>query len=144
MTAINGSLIRLGWFTALPPNKVLDGVTLTNLDIVQNSSTGTIEGTLLERLDQCSTPFGMHFTISSFHSPVSSPFPSVSTVALLSRPLLPGKRLFKQWLCAPLCNPDAINDRLNAVEDLMASPQVVAEVTELLQKLPDLERLLSK
>ena len=22
-----------------------------------------------------------------------------------------GKRLFKQWLCAPLCNPTAINDR---------------------------------
>ena len=22
-----------------------------------------------------------------------------------------GKRLFKQWLCAPLCNPAAINDR---------------------------------
>ena len=59
--------------------KVLDGVTLANLDILENSSTGTLEGTLLERLDQCSTPFG--------------------------------KRLFKQWLCAPLCNPKSINDR---------------------------------
>ena len=38
--------------------QVLDGVTLSNLDITENSSTGSLEGTLLERLDQCSTPFG--------------------------------------------------------------------------------------
>ncbi|GCB85705.1 hypothetical protein scyTo_0026422, partial [Scyliorhinus torazame] len=30
-----------------------------------------------------------------------------------------GKRLLKQWLCAPLCNPLAIEDRLNSIEDLM-------------------------
>ena len=55
-----------------------------------------------------------------------------------------GKRLLKQWLCSPLCNPDAINDRLDAVEDLMKISDVVADVLELLRKLPDLERLLSK
>ncbi|XP_038051603.1 DNA mismatch repair protein Msh6-like [Patiria miniata] len=91
---------------------VLDGVTLFNLDILENGTTGTLEGTLLERLDQCCTPFG--------------------------------KRLFKQWLCAPLCNPNSINDRLDAVEDLIDIPDKMAEVNELLKKLPDLERLLSK
>jgi len=55
-----------------------------------------------------------------------------------------GKRLLKQWLCSPLCNPDAINDRLDAVEDLMKISDVVAGISELLCKLPDLERLLSK
>ena len=55
-----------------------------------------------------------------------------------------GKRLLKQWLCAPLCNPRAINDRLDAVEDLMKISDVVADISELLRKLPDLERLLSK
>ena len=58
--------------------------------------------------------------------------------------LVLGKRLLKQWLCSPLCNPKSINDRLNAVEDLIKSADVVADVTELLKKLPDLERLLSK
>ncbi|XP_062911704.1 DNA mismatch repair protein Msh6 [Mobula hypostoma] len=91
---------------------VLDGVTLTNLEILRNSTTGTREGTLLEQLDSCCTYFG--------------------------------KRLLKQWLCAPLCHPPAINDRLNAVEDLMAVPDKVAEVLELLRKVPDLERLLSR
>ncbi|MBN3270812.1 MSH6 protein, partial [Polyodon spathula] len=91
---------------------VLDGVTLSNLEILQNGSTGTAEGTLLERLDSCCTPFG--------------------------------KRLLKQWLCAPLCNPSSIDDRLHAAEDLMALPDKLSEIRELLKKLPDLERLLSK
>ncbi|XP_069464515.1 DNA mismatch repair protein Msh6 isoform X2 [Ambystoma mexicanum] len=91
---------------------VLDGVTLTNLEILQNGTNGSTEGTLLETLDTCHTPFG--------------------------------KRLLKQWLCSPLCNPSSINDRLNAMEDLMAIPEKVSEIGELLKKLPDLERLLSK
>ncbi|KAF7256198.1 hypothetical protein EG68_06644 [Paragonimus skrjabini miyazakii] len=37
---------------------VLDSITLANLDILRNSSTGTREGTLVERLDTCCTPFG--------------------------------------------------------------------------------------
>lgn len=90
---------------------VLDGVTLANLEIFQNGSGGT-DGTLLERLDTCSTPFG--------------------------------KRLLKQWLCAPLCNPTSIKDRLDAVEDLMGAQAQATEVSDLLKKLPDLERLLSK
>ncbi|XP_016389622.1 DNA mismatch repair protein Msh6 isoform X2 [Sinocyclocheilus rhinocerous] len=100
------------FFAQTRQRMVLDGVTLANLEILQNSSTGGPEGTLLERLDMCCTPFG--------------------------------KRLLKQWLCAPLCNPSSIGDRLDAMEDLMGAPSQAAEVTDLLKKLPDLERLLSK
>ncbi|KAG7462668.1 hypothetical protein MATL_G00187230 [Megalops atlanticus] len=100
------------FFAQTRQRMVLDGVTLANLEVLQNGSTGGTEGTLLERLDSCCTPFG--------------------------------KRLLKQWLCAPLCNPTSIADRLDAVEDLMAAPAQASEVTELLKKLPDLERLLSK
>ncbi|XP_029031109.1 DNA mismatch repair protein Msh6 [Betta splendens] len=99
------------FFSQTRQRMVLDGVTLANLEIFQNGSGGT-EGTLLQRLDTCSTPFG--------------------------------KRLLKQWLCAPLCNPTSIRDRLDAVEDLMGAQSQTAEVTDLLKKLPDLERLLSK
>ncbi|XP_030628388.1 DNA mismatch repair protein Msh6 [Chanos chanos] len=100
------------FFAKTRQRMVLDGVTLANLEILQSGSTGGIEGTLLERLDTCCTPFG--------------------------------KRLLKQWLCAPLCNPNSIGDRLDALEDLMGIPAQATEVTELLKKLPDLERLLSK
>ncbi|XP_033861442.3 DNA mismatch repair protein Msh6-like isoform X1 [Acipenser ruthenus] len=100
------------FFARTRQRMVLDGVALSNLEILQNGSTGTAEGTLLERLDSCCTPFG--------------------------------KRLLKQWLCAPLCNPSSIDDRLHAAEDLMALPDKLSETRELLKKLPDLERLLSK
>ncbi|KAK5853861.1 hypothetical protein PBY51_014982 [Eleginops maclovinus] len=99
------------FFARTRQRMVLDGVTLANLEIFQNGLGGT-EGTLLERLDTCSTPFG--------------------------------KRLMKQWLCAPLCNPSSIQDRLDAVEELMAAQAQATEVSDLLKKLPDLERLLSK
>lgn len=65
------------FFSQTRQRMVLDGVTLANLEILQNVSGGT-EGTLLERLDTCSTPFG--------------------------------KRLLKQWLCSPLCNPTSIGE----------------------------------
>ncbi|KAK0138401.1 DNA mismatch repair protein Msh6 [Merluccius polli] len=100
-----------GFFAQTRQRVVLDGVTLANLEILQNGS-GGMEGTLLARLDTCSTPFG--------------------------------KRLLKQWLCAPLCNPTSIKDRLDALEDLMGAPGEATEASELLKKLPDLERLLSK
>lgn len=101
----------VSFFSKTRQRMVLDGVTLANLDIFQNGS-GGMEGTLLERLDTCSSPFG--------------------------------KRLLKQWVCAPLCNPTSIKDRLDAVEDLMGAPAQASEVSDLLKKLPDLERLLSK
>ncbi|CAI9567775.1 unnamed protein product [Staurois parvus] len=100
------------FFAKTSQRMVLDGVTLTNLELLQNGTNGSTEGTLLEKLDTCFTPFG--------------------------------KRLLKQWLCAPLCNPYSINDRLDALEDLMAIPEKLTEVGDLLKKLPDLERLLSK
>lgn len=99
------------FFAQTRQRMVVDGVTLANLEIFQNGSGGT-EGTLLERLDTCSTLFG--------------------------------KRLLKQWICAPLCNPLSIKDRLDAVEDLMGLQAQAGEVADLLKKLPDLERLLSK
>lgn len=99
-------------FVKTSQRMVLDDVTLTNLEILQNGTTASGEGTLLEKIDTCCTPFG--------------------------------KRLLKQWLCAPLCNPCAINDRLDAIEDLQSEAAKMSEISDLLKKLPDLERLLSK
>ncbi|XP_053099909.1 DNA mismatch repair protein Msh6 isoform X2 [Hemicordylus capensis] len=99
-------------FAKTSQRMVLDGVTLANLEVLQNGTTGSMEGTLLEKIDTCCTPFG--------------------------------RRLLKQWICAPLCNPSAINDRLDAVEDLLNEAAKMSEIRDLLKKLPDLERLLSK
>ncbi|EIE86449.1 hypothetical protein RO3G_11160 [Rhizopus delemar RA 99-880] len=91
---------------------VLDGQTLANLEIFQNSYDGGIEGTVFKLLANSITPFG--------------------------------KRLFKRWLCHPLRQPKDINDRLDAVEDLMKLWDLHSSVAKQLASLPDLERLMSR
>lgn len=39
--------------------QVLDAATMMNLELIQNGTTATLEGTLLGTLDLCVTPFGM-------------------------------------------------------------------------------------
>ncbi|BGP39629.1 DNA mismatch repair protein msh6 [Rhodotorula kratochvilovae] len=90
---------------------VLDGQTLAHIEVLQNSMGGT-EGTLLQLLSRCVTPFG--------------------------------KRLFKVWLCAPLRDVKAINDRLDAVEDLISNASFAASFDTMAKGLPDLERMLSR
>ncbi|GAA5849819.1 hypothetical protein JCM8547_000574 [Rhodosporidiobolus lusitaniae] len=89
----------------------LDGQTLAHIEVLQNSQ-GTTEGTLLQLLSRCGTPFG--------------------------------KRLFKVWLCAPLRDVQGINDRLDAVEDLLSNSNFAVAFDSMAKKLPDLERLLSR
>ena len=55
-----------------------------------------------------------------------------------------GKRLLKYWLVNPLCDPEAINDRLDAIQDLRDMEDKLSFLTEKLKSLPDLERLISK
>lgn len=91
---------------------VLDGQTLANLEIFQNSHDGSTEGTVFKLLANSITPFG--------------------------------KRLFKQWLCHPLRNIDAINARLDAVEDLMQMADMQDTIAKYMAKMTDLERLISR
>ncbi|KAI1810795.1 DNA mismatch repair protein msh6 [Poronia punctata] len=65
--------------------------------------------------------------------------------SLLNRCVTPfGKRLFRQWVCHPLCNIDKINERLDAVDMLNADLTVREQFSSQLTKMPDLERLLSR
>lgn len=52
-----------------------------------------------------------------------------------------GKRKFKTWMCHPLRDAKAINDRLDAIDHLEDSLDSLVSV---LRKLPDLERLISR
>ena len=60
------------------------------------SDHGKKDGTLVERLDHCVTPFGKLQVVVSI---------------LNDRTVAKGKRLLKLWVCAPLCHPEAINER---------------------------------
>ena len=64
---------------------------------------------------------------------------------LFSRCVTPfGKRLFKIWLCSPLRDAADINARLDAVEDLIATPAFEERFDKTMRGVPDLERLISR
>ncbi|CAE6470269.1 unnamed protein product [Rhizoctonia solani] len=64
---------------------------------------------------------------------------------LLGRCITPfGKRLFRIWLCNPLQDVKAINERLDAVQDLIAHPEVEASFSKIVSGIPDLERIVSR
>ena len=65
--------------------------------------------------------------------------------SLLNRCVTPfGKRLFRQWVCHPLCSIQKINERLDAVDLLNADRTVREQFASQLTKMPDLERLISR
>ncbi|CAG9323485.1 unnamed protein product [Blepharisma stoltei] len=55
-----------------------------------------------------------------------------------------GKRKLKSWLISPLLDVNAINERLDAVEELSKAPQFIEKFDKAVKKYPDMERLLSK
>ena len=119
--------------------QVLDDATLSNLDVMDAGPRQ--QGTLLERLDHCSTAFGkLGGRKVASGANISLPLPPFS----LPPVLFLGKRLLKQWVSAPLCDPSAIDSRLDAITDLLDNPSLVGETKSLLKRLPDLERLLRK
>ncbi|KIY68031.1 DNA mismatch repair protein Msh6 [Cylindrobasidium torrendii FP15055 ss-10] len=113
---IDKDILSMKNFNVYDPMKkglglVLDGQTLAHIEVLQNNE-GTLDGTLLQLLSRCVTPFG--------------------------------KRLFRIWLCMPLSDVKQINDRLDAVQDLMNHPTFEADFAELAKGLPDLERVVSR
>jgi DNA mismatch repair protein MutS len=56
----------------------------------------------------------------------------------------PGSRLLAERLAAPLCDPDAIAERLDAVEYLAGAGDLRAEIRERLRGAPDIARALSR
>lgn len=54
-----------------------------------------------------------------------------------------GKRLFKQWICHPLRDVHAINQRYDAIDELDRMGHA-NQLVGILSKLPDLERIISR
>jgi len=55
-----------------------------------------------------------------------------------------GKRLFKRWITAPLLDPQEIEARLEAVDDLINNPECMDQFQGDLKKLSDLERMINR
>lgn len=71
--------------------------------------------------------------------------PEGTLFSLLNRCTTPfGKRLFRQWVCHPLCNIQKINERLDAVQLLNSSRGLREQFSREMTRMPDLERLISR
>ena len=55
-----------------------------------------------------------------------------------------GSRLFSQWICHPLYKIHEINERLDAVEELIDQKEIRNKIIKSLKKLPHLDRLLAR
>jgi DNA mismatch repair protein MSH6 len=92
----------------------IDGITLENLELLVNLTDGKMKGSLWSKLNRTKTPHG--------------------------------NRLLKGWLLRPLFKKEDIERRANAVEELANGTAALAmtEASQLLNKVGDLERLLSR
>ncbi|ROT36318.1 DNA mismatch repair protein msh6 [Sodiomyces alkalinus F11] len=71
--------------------------------------------------------------------------PEGTLFTLLNRCVTPfGKRLFRQWVCHPLCDIKRIEERLDAVDMLNSDRSVREQFSSQMTKMPDLERLISR
>ncbi|RCN33738.1 MutS domain V protein [Ancylostoma caninum] len=95
---------------------VLDGITLENLNLVPG-----------DNRDAQAASLSLYSTVNKCQTPF-------------------GKRLLRQWICAPTCDVNVLKARQEAVEWFMspAAARFVEKLTELFRKIPDLERLLQK
>ena len=91
---------------------VLDADTQRNLELTRSIRDGSSKGTLLDVIDETTTPMG-------------------------------GRGL-RQWLLKPLRQPDQINARLEAVEELKNRIGLQEELRESLDQMYDVERLSSR
>ena len=68
-----------------------------------------------------------------------------SLLAVLDRTVTPmGSRLLGDWLANPLTDSEAINARLDAVEELMQDDTLRGQLRDHLRGVYDLERLLAR
>lgn len=103
---------------------VLDGIALQNLHILPARQRGR----------------GNYAS----HKSAAAKFSLLNTISHCATAF--GKRLLKQWICAPSCDPKVIVGRQRAVLFLMDSKakKFVGHALEKLRTVPDLERLFQR
>jgi DNA mismatch repair protein MutS len=85
------------------------------------------------------------FTVRNLELLESNHGTGVAMIDVLDQTVSPmGSRLLRKWLLLPLKNPGAIDERLNAVDTLRKDEIIAEELSGMVKKTGDLERLISK
>ena len=105
-------------------NLIIDGATLLNLHLVPPYTGKKATGTLRD-------PTAITYSLFSKIDKCKTPF---------------GKRLLRQWICSPSCDPETIAARQEATEFLMKPERrnLLDKIKQSFNRMPDLERLVQK
>ncbi len=99
----------------------------------------------IKRIDQQNHVWIDSFTIRNLEIIQSNHHTGISLLDVVDRTLSPmGSRLMRNWLILPLLDISEINDRLNTVEYLITDNNLFTNLSESIQEIGDLERLISK
>ena len=119
------------------------GAILQYLDMTQHTQIGHI--TSLARIEEDKFVRLDKFTVRSLELIGSMNDGGSSLIDVIDRTISPmGARLLKRWMVFPLKDEKPINDRLNVVEYFFRKPEFKDLIEEELQRIGDLERILSK
>ena len=119
------------------------GVILHYLDITQHTRTSHI--TAISRIEEDRYVRLDRFTVRNLELVNALDESGKSLLSVIDRTVTPmGSRLLHRWLLFPLKDPKAINERLNVVEAFFKMPDERDDIADSLQRVGDLERLISK
>lgn len=128
---------------SMPAAVIAAGAILHYLDITRHTQISHINR--LSRIEEERYVRLDKFTVRNLEliDPIGEDGKSLLTV--LDRTVSPmGARLLRRWILFPLKDPEAINQRLDVVEHFMRAPDTRDEIREHLERIGDLERLISK
>lgn len=128
---------------SMPAAVIAAGAILHYLDITRHTQISHVNR--LSRIEEDRYVRLDKFTVRNLEliDPIGEDGKSLLTV--LDRTVSPmGARLLRRWVLFPLKDPTAINQRLNVVEHFMRDPDTRDEIREQLERIGDLERLISK
>ena len=127
----------------LPEGVIAAGAILHYLDVTQHLQTGHIQH--LSRIEEDKYVWMDRFTIRNLELLGGQREDSVTLYQIIDRTTTPmGGRLLHRWLAFPLKDVRAIRNRQTVVEYLFKHPQERATIRECLERIMDMERIVSK
>lgn len=128
---------------AMPESVVAAGAILHYLEATEHKDTHHIVS--ISRIDEDKYVWLDKFTIRNLEIVQAQQEGGVPLIQVLDRTITPmGSRQLRKWMILPLKEITAIEERLNVVNTFYEEEEVTGNITQHLQQIADLERLISK
>ncbi len=113
--------------------------------VVIRGQSGTFHINSISRIDRGKFVWLDRFTIKNLEVFSSFSPDGASLTDVVDKTVSPmGARLLRSWIAMPLLEPQAIQQRYDAVEFFLTNPQVCSAIRQSLDQVGDMERILSR